>query len=91
MNSAELMQYRISELEAEVEKFRTLFESVCRLSWDVGEIDGGDWQDTAADLGLLVEVPGDEAFCADYGDGEMMWTWAWSELATPEADGRGEG
>lgn len=70
----------------ERDKLRELFETVAGSFWEHGDIDWGDFQDKAEEVGLLVLVPGTEAFCAEWGEGEKMFTWAWSELAIDETD-----
>ena len=71
-------------VDEERHKLRELFEHVCRLSWSFGDIDGGDVQDEAERLGLLVQVPGDAAFIELFGDDEMMYVWPWSDAARAE-------
>lgn len=71
---------RIEELKAERDKLREFFESLALDVWGYSDPDGGDFQDRAVEQGLLVEVPADEAFKAEY-DSDTMYTWIWSELA----------
>ena len=85
----------LGEAQAELANLREMFESVCRLTWDCEEIDGGYWQDEAERRGLLVLVPADDEFRAAW-DQDCMYTWSWSPLAIvaamqqPASDGDGE-
>ena len=71
----------IERLEAENAKLREFFEVVFKDLWDLHDPDGGDLQDTAERLGLIVKVPADEQFRDEY-DGDEMFVWSWSPLAT---------
>ncbi len=79
---AEVNRLTCSLVEAmgERDRLRRFFERTARDVWDLEEIDGGAWQDTARDLGLIVEVPADEEAREEY-DTDTMLVWAWSPLA----------
>ena len=68
------------ELEGEITKLREFFEAVFRDVWDLHDPDGGDLQDTAERLGLIVRVPADEQFRDEY-DADEMFVWVWHPLA----------
>ena len=70
----------IERLEAENAKLREFFEVVFKDLWDLHDPDGGDLQDTAERLGLIVRVPADEQFKDEY-DGDEMFVWSWHPLA----------
>jgi len=70
-----------NEVRAENTKLREFFEAVFEDAWDLCVADGGDLQDTAERLGLIVKVPADEQFRDEY-DGDEMFVWSWSPLAT---------
>ena len=70
-----------AELFTENAKLREFFEVVFKDLWDLHDPDGGDLQDTAERLGLIVKVPADEQFRDEY-DGDEMFVWSWSPLAT---------
>jgi len=69
------------DFRAQRDTLRKFFEAMARDIWDIEDIDGGSFQDTAESLGLIVKVPADEAFWDEYGAGEM-YVWAWNKLAT---------
>lgn len=62
-------------------KLRTFFETLACMSWELSNIDGGDFQEEAEKLGLMVTVPADEEFKREH-DQDTMLTWSWSELAS---------
>ena len=72
--------------EAREAKLMQFFETVFRDQWDMA--DGGDLQDTAEALGLLVRVPADEQFKDEWGADEML-VWSWHPIA--KLDGKEEG
>ena len=72
--------YRIALLEAENTKLREFFEAVFEDAWGLYLADGGDLQDTAERLGLIVRVPADERFRDEY-DADEMFVWSWHPLA----------
>ena len=80
IGSIEKLEEENATLRAERDRLRELFETVAQINWDVLDIDGGDFQDAAARLGLLVSVPASPEIAAEY-DCEDMFTWAWSPLA----------
>lgn len=67
-------------LRAERDNLRQFFEAMALDVWNQGDIDGAECQERAVAQGLLVEVPADEAFKAEY-DRDTMFTWSWSALA----------
>ena len=69
-----------NEVRAENAKLREFFEAVFEDAWDLCVADGGDLQDTAERLGLIVRVPADAQFRDEYGADEMF-VWSWSSLA----------
>jgi len=71
---------------AENAKLRQFFETIAKDVWDLHTVDGGDFQDTAERLGLIVRVPADEQFKEEYGSDEMF-VWAWNPLATEALEG----
>lgn len=83
---ASLMKAELATLRAERDKLRQFLESMAHDAWGLpDEIDGGDFQDRAVEQGLLVQVPADEAFKAEY-DCDMMYTWSWSPLAAAKGE-----
>lgn len=54
-------------------------------SWGWHIPDGGDLQDVAEKLGLIVKVPADEAFREEY-DSDEMFAPVWSDAARSHAD-----
>ena len=70
----------IQRLEAENTKLREFFEAVFEAVWDMSDPDGGDLQDAAERLGLIVRVPADEQFRDEY-DADEMFVWVWHPLA----------
>ena len=70
----------IERLRAENAKLRDFFEAVFEDAWDLCVADGGDLQDTAERLGLIVKVPADEQFKDEY-DSDEMFVWSWHPLA----------
>ena len=64
--------------EAREANLMQFFEAVFSDEWDIA--DGGDLQDTAEALGLLVRVPADEQFRDEWGADEML-VWSWHPLA----------
>ena len=71
---------------AEADEIRRLREFAAKIigEWSWGhELDGGDVQDMAEQLGLLVKVEHDWETCADEGcpceGGEWIYWLAWSE------------
>ena len=77
---AERLDAERLELEAENTKLREFFEAVFEDAWDLCVADGGNLQDTAERLGLIVKVPADKQFRDEY-DGDEMFVWSWSPLA----------
>jgi len=73
----------------EVGRLRGFFEHLSLTVWEFCDIDGGEFQDRAVEQGLLVSVPADEQFKAEY-DCDEMYTWSWSPLAIDRARGEGE-
>ena len=71
---------QLREVESEVERLRKFFERIANDQWGFSDVDGGDFQDYAVDLGLLVSVPANEQFKADW-DAEEMYVLSWSPLA----------
>ncbi len=70
----------------EAEKLREFVEwCMATASWQGYDLHGGDMQDKAEELGLLVQVPADEAFREEY-DSDEMFVVAWSQLAARRAD-----
>jgi len=67
-------------MDAENAKLREFFEAVFEDAWDLCVADGGDLQDTAERLGLIVKVPADEQFKDEY-DSDEMFVWSWHPLA----------
>ena len=68
----------------ECEKLRTFFERMGHEVWGYSEPDAGDFHEYAVEQGLLVPVPADEEFKAEWG-AEEMYVFSWSPLAlTPE-------
>jgi hypothetical protein len=67
----------IRVLETERDKARE-FVAFCITdgSFQGLDIDGGDAQDKAQELGLIIEVPADEEFRAEY-DSDTMFVLAW--------------
>jgi hypothetical protein len=76
----------VADLLEEIQRLRKFFEVVFQDQWDMLDPDGGDLQDTAEKLGLLVRVPADDEFKAEWGPGEML-VWAWNPLATKALKG----
>lgn len=70
-------------LLADRDTLRQFFEAMALDVWGFSDFGGGDIQDRAVEMGLLVEVPADEAFQAEY-DSDTMYTWSWSALAAKE-------
>jgi hypothetical protein len=83
-----VLRARVAELEGERGKLR---EFVQEITPDNGcaDVDGGDFHDAAERLGLLVTVPADEDFKAEF-DADTMNVWAWLLLATPDAKAASE-
>ncbi len=70
----------------EAEKLREFVEwCMATASWQGYDLHGGDMQDKAEELGLLVQVPADEAFREEY-EADEMFVVAWSPLAARRAD-----
>lgn len=69
--------------DAEIKKLKEALEWCSEQIWDGFEIDSGDFQDRMTEVGLLVEVPADEAFKHDNG-GDTMFSWRWSKAATKD-------
>jgi len=67
----------------EIERLRQFFEAMAADVWDLHTIDGGDFQDTAEKLGLIVRVPASEEFREEFGADEML-VWSWNQLALEE-------
>ena len=83
------LRAKLAEREAEVKVLRGFFEHMALDVWELTDIDGGDFQDRAVEQGLLVTVPADDQFKAEY-DCDEMYTWSWSPLAlTPEENNDG--
>lgn len=73
---------QIARLTRERDRAREFVEWAMRDgSWKGYDIDGGDAQDKAEELGLIVEVPADAEFRAEY-DADTMYVCAWAALAT---------
>lgn len=75
-----LFSAELREMREERDNLRKLFEHMALDAWGVPEFDGGDFQYYAVQQGLLVEVPADETFKAEY-DCDVMFTFSWSPLA----------
>ena len=73
-------------LREDRDKLRGFFEHLALTVWEFCDIDGGEFQDHAVEQGLLVSVPADEQFRAEY-DCDTMFTWSWSQLAPDAAKG----
>ena len=73
----------------EVTRLREFFQCMAHDVWGFGDLDGGDFHDYAVRQGLLVSVPADEDFEAEWGSDEMM-VFSWSQLAIDRARGEGE-
>jgi hypothetical protein len=72
-------------LREDRDKLRGFFEHLALTVWQFCDIDGGEFQDCAVEQGLLVSVPADEEFKAEF-DCDVMYTWSWSSLAQKEPD-----
>lgn len=75
--------------ERERDELRAMLKWCALQAWKGCDIYGGDFQDEMVQRGLMVKVPGDEAFCEEWGDDAEMFVLAWSELA-PESGKGGE-
>lgn len=65
----------------EAGKLREFVEwCMATASWQGYDLHGGDMQDRAEELGLIVKAPADEAFREEY-DSDEMFVVAWSPLA----------
>lgn len=73
----------VRRLRADRDRLREFFEHMAHEQWGFSEIDGGDFQDRAVEQGLLVEVPADEQFKAEF-DCDVMFSFSWSPLAAKE-------
>lgn len=72
----------LRKAEAEVGRLREFAEyALGQCSWGWNIPDGGSMQDKAEKLGLIVKVPADENFRAEY-DSDEMFVCAWSPLAS---------
>lgn len=69
--------------EAERDEARAMLEWCARQVWEGCDIDGGDFQAEMEERGLFVKVPGDEAFCEEWGDDAEMYVLAWNQPAAP--------
>ncbi len=75
----------------EAEKLREFVEwCMATASFQGYDLHGGDMQDKAEELGLLVKAPADEAFREEY-EADEMFVVAWSPLAARRADTPEEG
>ena len=70
-----------SDERTENTRLREFFEAMAKDVWDLHTIDGGNFQDAAEKLGLIVRVPADEQFKAEW-DADEMFVWSWHPLAT---------
>lgn len=75
------VEAQLDAANKERDTLRKFFETIARDMWDLDTVDGGDFQDTAERLGLVVLVPADDHFKLEY-DGDEMYVWAWNDLAT---------
>lgn len=71
---------RMDDLIVEITKLRAALQYCATQVSNGYDIDGGYFQDEMIARGLMVEVPADEAFKAEY-DSDVMYVLAWSELA----------
>ncbi len=77
LDEVERLRSQLDEARRQNEKLRE-FVAFCMRegSWMGGDIDGGDAQDKAEELGLIVEVPADQEFRDEY-DSDTMLVLAW--------------
>ena len=64
----------------EKEKLLKMLLWCAQQTWEVGDIDGGDFQEAMVKAGLFVEVEADDHTRAEW-DTEVMYVVTWSELA----------
>jgi len=62
------------EVAREIEKFQQLLDG---YDWFEGDWDGGDFQDKAIELGILVEVEPSQEFKEEWGDDAKCYNYYW--------------
>ena len=74
------MAGKFEERGAEIRRLRDAIGALAESWRDGCDIDGGDFQEVMVKYGLLVSVPADESFRAEF-DADEMYVLAWSPLA----------
>lgn len=84
---ARLTSRGATESGGEVGRLREALRWCPEAAWEGSSIEGYDFQDMMIAAGLMVEVPADEDFRAEW-DTDTMYTLAWSDLGRAALDGR---